>query len=221
MRIFIRQNGNAREIWIECPHPHDLSVLSGSLDEHPDLHLVRVPFEEFQRHRNDSILRFNERVRHRVYDETSLVYMRDRQPSIDISPLRASQASPPMVGWYSYRIRRVDSSRGFFLIHLEENQRITHGKRGGRKRKDNPSDVEEEESPPLMNRITTTRAPTLQLRIEGSSSATLENRMGTRGRRGRGNRGQDREGTEGVAEGEVQIRRTSHHPDLRSEIVLV
>ncbi|KAF9003795.1 hypothetical protein BDZ89DRAFT_1049750 [Hymenopellis radicata] len=111
------------------------------------LHLVRVAFEEFQRHQNNSILRFNERVCHRMYDERSLMYMRDRQPTVDISPLRASQASPPMTGWYQYQIRRVDSSRGLFLIHLEENQKLTHGKQGGKKRKDNPSDAEGEDPP--------------------------------------------------------------------------
>ncbi|KAF8994442.1 hypothetical protein BDZ89DRAFT_1150094 [Hymenopellis radicata] len=209
MRIFIRQVGELREIWFECPHPHDVSVLSGSLDEHQDIHLVRVPFEEFQRHRNNSILQFNERVRHRVYNEESLVYMRDQQPSVDISPLRASQASLPHVGWYSYRIRRVDCSRGFFLIHLEENQKLTHGKRGGKKRKDNPVEAENEDSPQLLDRITTAPAPTLQLRLEGASSGSLESRLSSASRGSRGNRGQRR--------GSFRGRGRGQHPDKDDE----
>ncbi|KAF9038797.1 hypothetical protein BDZ89DRAFT_1129559 [Hymenopellis radicata] len=147
------------------------SILSRLLNKHPDIHLVRVAFEDFQRHRNNSISQYNECVRHRVYDEKSLVYMRNRQPSIDISPLRASQASLPMAGCYAYQIRWVESSRGFFLIHLEENQRITHGKHGD---KASPTDEEDSSSPQLIDRITAAPMPTLQSRLQSTTTASLK-----------------------------------------------
>ncbi|KAF8878652.1 hypothetical protein CPB85DRAFT_1443344 [Mucidula mucida] len=135
-RMFLRttSNGN-RELWVQGARVQDILILTGAISAFHELRIERVAADLWQHMRSSASESFNQRIRHRQHDQRSLAYMREFRPEVDISPLSASEATPPVERDYPYVVSRVRSPLGMFLVHEEVNSTTVRGTRAGSHRR--------------------------------------------------------------------------------------